>query len=151
MIAARYVHTNIIARDWQRLALFYTEVFGCELVPPARVQSGDLLARGTGVAGAALEGVHLRLPGHGDEGPTLEIYGYRNPLPNEDPSRAERLGLRHLAFAVENVREALDAVAKAGGRAIGEIVEYEVEGAGHIAFVYAADPEENIIELQRWD
>lgn len=150
MIAARYVHTNIIARDWQRLARFYTEVFGCEVVPPARSQSGDLLERGTGALGAALEGVHLRLPGHGDEGPTLEIYGYRQPLANEDAARAEKLGLRHLAFAVDDVSAALDAVAAAGGRAVGEIVSYEVADARRITFVYAADPEENLIELQRW-
>ena len=33
---ARYVHTNLIARDWRELARFYVEVFGCELVPPER-------------------------------------------------------------------------------------------------------------------
>jgi predicted enzyme related to lactoylglutathione lyase len=31
----RYVHTNLIARDWRALAKFYTGVFGCEFVPPA--------------------------------------------------------------------------------------------------------------------
>jgi len=31
---AKYVHTNLIAVDWQRLAKFYTEVFGCRFDPP---------------------------------------------------------------------------------------------------------------------
>jgi len=26
---ARYVHTNLVALDWRRLAAFYVEVFGC--------------------------------------------------------------------------------------------------------------------------
>jgi predicted enzyme related to lactoylglutathione lyase len=30
----RYVHTNIVAEDWRRLADFYAKVFGCTPVPP---------------------------------------------------------------------------------------------------------------------
>jgi len=33
-IRAEYVHTNLIARDWERLVRFYSEVFGCEPKPP---------------------------------------------------------------------------------------------------------------------
>ncbi len=36
----RYVHTNLIARDWRLLAQFYTGVFGCEFVPPERDYAG---------------------------------------------------------------------------------------------------------------
>ena len=75
MVAApRFGHLNIVAEDWRRLADFYTDVFGCVLVPPERNYSGADVERGTAVPGATLRGVHLRLPGHGDEGPTLEIY-----------------------------------------------------------------------------
>ncbi|MCA9634992.1 MAG: hypothetical protein KC420_03050, partial [Myxococcales bacterium] len=77
---ARFVHVNLIARDWRRLADFYVRVFGCEPVPPPRRQAGDWLSRGTGVVDAALEGVHLRLPGAVGGGPTLEIYTYAETL-----------------------------------------------------------------------
>ena len=30
----RYIHTNIVAKDWRRLADFYIQVFGCTPVPP---------------------------------------------------------------------------------------------------------------------
>jgi len=73
---ARYAHTNLIARDWRSLARFYTDVFGCVIVPPERDYSGPELAAGSGVRGARLQGAHLRLPGHGGEGPTLEIFQY---------------------------------------------------------------------------
>jgi predicted enzyme related to lactoylglutathione lyase len=33
---AKYKHTNIIARDWQKLAEFYEKAFGCVWVPPQR-------------------------------------------------------------------------------------------------------------------
>src|SRR5688572_27016745 len=74
---AKYVHTNLIARDWRELANFYETVLGCIPVPPERNYSGPELAAGTGILGASLQGIHLRLPGFEDEGPTLEIFSYR--------------------------------------------------------------------------
>lgn len=145
----RYAHTNIIASNWRSLAAFYTEVFGCVVVPPERQQSGAWLARGTGVEDAALEGVHLRLPGHGDSGPTLEIYSYQTML-DKPLSAANRQGLGHLAFEVDDVAAILDKVLASGGSALGERVTREVRGAGTITFVYACDPEGNILELQSW-
>jgi hypothetical protein len=71
---ARYVHTNLIARNWRALANFYQTVFGCAEVPPERDYSGPVFEAGTGVPGAKLQNVHLRLPGYGDEGPTLQQF-----------------------------------------------------------------------------
>ncbi len=86
---AKYKHTNIIAGDWQKLAEFYEEVFGCQRVEPERHLSGRWLEQGTGVA--------------------------------------------H------------------GGCAVGKVVKHNVNGAGVLTFIYAADPEGNIIELQNWE
>jgi hypothetical protein len=61
-LQARYVHTNLIARDWRALADFYQRVFGCVPVPPERDLSGPIMEAGTGVPGAHLRGMHLRLP-----------------------------------------------------------------------------------------
>ena len=73
---AKYVHTNLIARDWRNLASFYQAVLGCVPIPPERNYSGPGLVAGTGIPGASLEGIHLRLPGYEDAGPTLEIFSY---------------------------------------------------------------------------
>jgi catechol 2,3-dioxygenase-like lactoylglutathione lyase family enzyme len=145
----RYAHTNIIAADWQRLAEFYQRVFGCEFVPPERNQSGPWLADGTGVPGAALCGVHLRLPGHGPTGPTLEIYSY-SQMEEKLSALPNRKGLGHLAFALDDVKATLDQIIACGGRAIGQIVSVQVPGAGAVTFTYAVDPEDNLIELQKW-
>ena len=75
-MATTFAHTNLIAKDWKRLAAFYREVFGCEPVPPERALSGQWLDRATGIEGAKISGIHLRLPGFGDSGPTLEIFEY---------------------------------------------------------------------------
>jgi catechol 2,3-dioxygenase-like lactoylglutathione lyase family enzyme len=142
-------HVNIIARDWKRLSRFYQTVFGCVPVPPRRQLSGAWLEAGTAVEGAALEGEHLRLPGHGPEGPTLEIYSYSSPL-DKPGTAANRLGLGHLAFGVPSVEKALRRVLAEGGRALGEISSALVPGKGRVTFVYACDPEDNVVELQSW-
>jgi catechol 2,3-dioxygenase-like lactoylglutathione lyase family enzyme len=67
--------------------------------------------------------------------------------PGPDPSK-RRYG--HIAFAVDDVVAARDAVLAAGGHALGDLVDGDVVGAGRITFVYVTDPEGNIIELQRW-
>jgi len=63
---------------------------------------------------------------------------------------ANECGFGHIAFAVENVDEALQAVIAAGGGAVGEVATGQVRGAGLIQLVYARDPEGNIVELQKW-
>jgi predicted enzyme related to lactoylglutathione lyase len=93
--------------------------------------------------------MHLRLPGYGPEGPTLEIFQY-----NQEEERLQtavnRPGLAHIAFAVEDVESALDAVKTAGGGAVGQIASLPIPGVGTLTVVYATDPEGNIIELLKW-
>ena len=146
----KYVHTNIISTNWQKLSDFYIAVFKCTPVPPIRNQSGEWLSRGTGIKNAALEGVHLRLPGHGDTGPTLEIYSYKKMI-NIEPAQANQQGIGHLAFEVEDVSKVAAQILNHGGSLAGEIVERHIENIGTITFVYARDPDGNLIELQHWD
>jgi predicted enzyme related to lactoylglutathione lyase len=146
---ARFVHTNLIAQDWKRLAQFYERVFGCTPVPPERNLSGEWLDAATGVPGAQIQGVHLRLPGHGDDGPTLEIFQY-DPHEERAEMAVNRPGFAHIAFAVDDVEAVWEAVLGAGGGTVGEIVSLEIPGAGGITFAYVTDPEGNIIELQHW-
>jgi len=149
-IRAKYVHTNLIARDWQRLVRFYSEVFGCQPKGPERDLSAAWLDRVNSVPNARLRGVHLRLPGYDDHGPTLEIFSYDQLIERGLP-RANECGFGHIAFAVDNVDEALRAVIAAGGGAVGEIATAEIKSVGLIRLVYARDPEGNIVELQKWE
>ncbi|HNR00871.1 MAG TPA: VOC family protein [Trueperaceae bacterium] len=106
MIAgARYAHTNLVARDWRALADFYVRLFGCEFVPPERDDAGPALEAGTGVPGAAMAGVHLRLPGHGPGGPTLEIFTYTAAV-DAMAAVVNRPGYGHIAFEVASVADA---------------------------------------------
>ena len=149
---ARYGHTNVIARDWRRLASFYESVFGCIRVPPERDYAGDLAERGTGVPEATFRGIHLRLPGHGPDGPTLEIYSYQTNFDPAAKPAANRIGWGHIAFAVDDVDSARRTVFEAGGRPLpgAETVTTRTADGRRVTWCYLADPEGNLIELQSW-
>lgn len=146
-VNAKFVHANIVAQDWKKLARFYEQVFGCTPVPPERNLSGQWLEDATGIRGAEIRGVHLRLPGYDDNGPTLEIFQY-NHQKEQQETAANRPGFAHIAFAVDDVEAARDAVLAAGGGTIGKLVSVDIPGAGRITFAYVTDPEGNILELQ---
>ncbi len=146
---AKFGHVNVTGRDWRRLAQFYMDLFGMELVPPERDYRGPDLEAATRVAGAHLTGAHLRLPGHGDAGPTLEIYQY-DAVEASRPPRVDRAGWGHLAFQVPDVEAALKAVAAAGGGRFGEVVTLTTSTGARVTWCYATDPDGNLVELQAW-
>jgi predicted enzyme related to lactoylglutathione lyase len=146
----RYVHTNIVADDWQSLAHFYEVVLECRVVPPERDLSGEWLTDLTGIPGVHIRGAHLALPGYTDEGPTLEIFSYE---PSEPADRLRPLntpGIGHLAFLVDDVGEMVDRVIEGGGEIVGSIVQKKYRGLGSLTVAYCRDPEGNTIELQNW-
>ncbi len=148
MIAGvRYGHTNLMARDWRALARFYAELFGCTLVPPERDFRGPDLDRGTGLSNAHLTGAHLRLPGHGPDGPTLEIFHY-DEMPDRAATAVNRPGFGHIAFVVDDVPAARAAVLAAGGGPVGEVVTLTNAAGMRMTWVYVTDPEGNVLELQ---
>jgi predicted enzyme related to lactoylglutathione lyase len=148
-IQAKYVHTNLIAEDWHRLAGFYQSVFGCIPVPPERDFQGKTLEAGTGLPGAHLRGMHLRLPGCGADGPTLEVFSYV-PQENRASGAVNRPGFGHIAFQVDDVAVARHAVLEAGGSSIGEIVTMTIASGAKVTWCYLADPEGNLLEIQSW-
>ena len=149
-MATEYAHTNLIAEDWERLVSFYCTVFDCEQVGVARDLEGQSIDQASGRSNAHLKGVHLRLPGFAENAPTLEIYSYSTiETVTEPPSN--RKGFGHIAFRVDDVDSTLAKVVEHGGRELGKPLTIDVSGAGRIRWVYARDPEGNIVELQKWE
>lgn len=145
----RFAHVNIAAKNWKSLSEFYIKVFHCIIKPPERKLSGAWLDQATGLKAAILEGVHLLLPGHGDNGPTLEIFTYRN-MHESDLMMANFVGITHIAFEVQDVSQTLDDAIKNGAQILGKVTEKTIDGVGDLLFVYLRDPEGNIIEIQSW-
>jgi predicted enzyme related to lactoylglutathione lyase len=125
----KYAHTNLIAGDWKRLATFYQEVFGCVPIPPERDLSGEWLDKATGLTGSHISGIHLRLPGYGDNGPTLELFQYGS-MPEHPSVNPNTPGFSHIAFAVDDVPAPAQAVFNNGGSAVGELTVRDVPGLG---------------------
>jgi predicted enzyme related to lactoylglutathione lyase len=144
----RYVHTNIIAKDSKRLIDFYKTAFGCRSIDETRDLRGEWLDRLTGIKDAHIVGEHLCVPGYGEDHPTLEIFSYDAVA--DGPCRINGCGFAHIAFEVDDVSETLESVIAAGGGTVGELVRTEYPDGRKAEFVYACDPEGNIIELQTW-
>jgi catechol 2,3-dioxygenase-like lactoylglutathione lyase family enzyme len=144
----KYGHTNIVALDWLRLAAFYESVFECVRLQPERHLSGESIERGTGVSGARIDGAHLRLPGYGEHGPTLEIFQYAPSDDGQPEPAANRRGFGHIAFVVDDVAAARAAALAAGATAVGTIEQVFLSGGTTITWTYVRDPEGNIVELQ---
>ena len=145
----RYAHTNLIANDWKRLADFYAQVFACEPVSSERDHHGSQTDALTAMPGARIRGRHLRLPGHGERGPTIEIFSYAQNEPLL-PTSLNRPGFAHLAFEVPDVEAKRKEIHSWGGKDVGQHVTLDIPGAGLLTLIYMTDPEGNIIELQKW-
>lgn len=145
----RFAHTNIASKNWKALADFYINVFDCKIKPPQRNLSGKWLDTATGLTNAKLEGIHLYLPGHGENPPTLEIFTYAAMQDGPD-LMPNQVGITHIAFEVDDVYATLEKALANGANELGQIVENEIEDVGILQFVYFRDPEGNIIEIQSW-
>ena len=84
-----------------------------------------------------------------DSKPTLEIFHYDALAPRPETA-VNRPGFGHIAFEVEDVPSAREAVLAEGGQPVGEIVSLATATGAKVTWVYVTDPEGNVIELQAW-
>lgn len=149
MSGIKYVHTNILAKDWRKLAQFYVDVFGCEPLYPERDLQGEWIDNMTNISDVHIKGIHLKLPGY-ENGPTLEIFSYNHSHDRNNQIQINEIGFTHIAFRTDNVHESIDKVLEYGGSFYGEVVKTKIESVGTLTAVYMRDPEKNIVEIQNW-
>ncbi len=142
-------HINIVVLDLERMASFYSKVLGIPLTQRLTI-SGEWLDRVVGLSGAVGEVVFLQIPG----GPRLELIRYVSP-PGQDPAGlgvANTRGMRHLAFAVEDIDLAVKRLREAGVVPLNDVQTVppqQVHYAGGVRkrLAYFRDPESNLLEL----
>lgn len=122
---SRVHHIAIIASDYEKSKHFYTEVLG--LTPIREVYRE---ARQSYKLDLALRGEYI-----------IELFSF--PDPPSRPSRPEAAGLRHLAFAVENIGYAIQILTEKGIST--EPIRID-EFTGK-QFTFFADPDDLPIEL----
>lgn len=118
-------HVAIICSDYERSKAFYTGVLGLPVIGEHYRQ-----ARGSWK-------LDLALP----DGGQLELFSFPDPPPR--PSRPEARGLRHLAFAVQDVTEWSDYL-QSHGVAVEPLRVDEYTGR---RFTFFADPDGLPLEL----
>jgi glyoxylase I family protein len=85
-------HIAVICSDYERSKLFYTEVLGLEII-----REVYRLERKSYKLDLALEGQYI-----------IELFSFPDPPPRA--SGPEARGLRHLAFAVDNIDQSVAAL-----------------------------------------
>ncbi|GAA3947992.1 VOC family protein [Chitinophaga oryziterrae] len=85
-------HVAVICSDYERSKLFYTEVLGLEII-----REVYRLERKSYKLDLALEGQYI-----------IELFSFPDPPPRA--SGPEARGLRHLAFAVDNIDQSVAAL-----------------------------------------
>ncbi|MFB7723699.1 VOC family protein [Nocardia sp. NPDC056100] len=121
----RIHHVAVIASDYERSKTFYVDVLGLKVVGEhyrAERRSHKL---------------DLALP----DGGQLELFTFPDAPPR--PSRPEAIGLRHLAFVVADVGEAL---AELAGRGVA-VEEVRVDEYTGKRFGFFFDPDDLPLEL----
>ena len=118
-------HIAIIASDYQKSKIFYTEVLGLSIVRETYRE-----ARQSYKLDLALNGEYI-----------IELFSFPNPPTR--PSRPEAAGLRHLAFEVENLDTTIQVLTEQG--VVAEPIRVD-EFTGK-RFTFIADPDDLPIEF----
>lgn len=137
-----FVHTGVVVEDLAPAVEFFTTL-GLQCGDPMSIE-GEWVDRIIAVPQARVEVVMVRLPDGTD---TLELVKFH--APSEDAgvdggqAPASRPGIRHLAYAVDDLHAVVETVRAAGWDLVGEIVDYE----GQYLLCYVRGPEGLIVEL----
>ena len=144
----RIDHVNLVVDDLDAMAGFYRDTLGLDITKRITIR-GPWIEAITGLADAEADVVYLEPA----SGPGVELISYRTSR----ASRPERLGeantpgLRHVAFAVDDLEGLVEKLKAAGAQVLSDVQEVpteQVEFAGRKKrIVYCRDPEGNLLEI----
>lgn len=118
-------HIAIICSGYQKSRAFYTEILGLRILQESYRQQ-----RQSYKLDLSLNGAYI-----------IELFSFPNPP--KRPSRPEAAGLRHLAFEVDNLQEALQELA----RKQVPVEPVRIDENTQRRFTFFADPDGLPIEL----
>jgi catechol 2,3-dioxygenase-like lactoylglutathione lyase family enzyme len=135
-----FVHIGLVVEDLDETVRFLT-LLGFDCSSPA-VFSGQWIDRVVGLENATVEVAMARAPDGSD---MFEVVRFQSPsaCAQERAPAANRPGLRHVAFQVDDVRGVVARVREGGWETVGEIVDFE----NKFLLCYVRGPEGLIVEL----
>ena len=137
----RIDHVGVIVRNLAAARAFFVDL-GLEVLGEGDVE-GAWVDRVTGLDGGKVAWVMLRSP---DGEASIEFISFSSPADQEaiqEPS-FDSLGIRHIAFAVEDIDAVVTKMKKRGAEAFSEIERFE---DGYM-LCFVRGPEGMIIELE---
>jgi glyoxylase I family protein len=145
-------HINIVVTDLARSVKFYTEVLGFVKTREAYLE-GEWIERIVGLRGVRGRVAYVVAPA-GE--PRLELLCYEAPrgVSVAENSRANTVGLRHIALRVDDMAATVARLRAAGAEIFGEPVRVPggvvKHDAGEKTLVYFLDPDGVILELAEY-
>ncbi|MDP5169961.1 MAG: VOC family protein [Bacteroidia bacterium] len=118
-------HIAIICADYERSKSFYVDVLGLDIIRESYREERQSYKLDLGLNGQYV----------------IELFSFPNPPPR--PSRPESRGLRHLAFEVEDMEQAVANLTEKGLL----IEPIRVDEYTNKKFTFFADPDDLPIEL----
>jgi catechol 2,3-dioxygenase-like lactoylglutathione lyase family enzyme len=137
----RFDHVGITVADLNTVTAFFVGL-GLEVEGTRTFVEGEFLDTVIGIPDSRTEIVMLRPP---DGGTRLELSSFVRPdhQPGSPAAMANELGLRNVAFEVDDLQAAVDRLAADGYGLVGDIGQYE-----HIwCMAYVRGPEGIIVSL----
>jgi len=157
-------HVNLVVHDLDLMVRFYCEVLGLEQAKQVLIE-GEWIDRTVGLSGVRADVVYLHPPppelppelslaGSPLSSTRLELIRYHAPIA-ERPGGIDQPncpGLRHLAFAVDDIDAAVQRLRDAGVTPVSDVQmvpssQVKYEGSARKRLVYFRDPEGNVLEL----
>jgi catechol 2,3-dioxygenase-like lactoylglutathione lyase family enzyme len=136
----RFDHVGITVADLDTVTRFFTSL-GLKVEGRMFVE-GEFLDTVCGIPNARTEIVMLRPP-DGGTGVELSSFIRPDPLPGSSSAPANELGLRSVAFEIDDVRSAVAKAAEDGYGLVGGVGDYE----GVWRMAYVRGPEGIIVAL----
>jgi catechol 2,3-dioxygenase-like lactoylglutathione lyase family enzyme len=133
-------HVGVVVDDLEAAIAFFVDL-GLEREEAGTVE-GQWVDRIVGLDGVRAEVVLVRTP---DGNGKLELIKYHSPSDDDGahPSAANRLGIRHVSFVVDDLDTVIEGLRSKGLNTVGEVQDYEET----FRLCYVRGPEGIIVEL----
>jgi catechol 2,3-dioxygenase-like lactoylglutathione lyase family enzyme len=145
-------HINIVVSDLEKSVRFYTELLGFNESKRAHLE-GEWIESIVGLKGVVADVAFIVAPA-GE--PRIELLCYKTPLGEALPanSLANTVGIRHIAFRVDDIYTASEKLKNAGVKLLGEPVVVPetvvTHDAGHKMLCYFHDPDGVLLEITEY-